>query len=127
MKTLSALLLIVLVSMCVAVNAIGLTSGDPEYPQWREITSATDASDFQLNCEYYALFEYIPGAKRALFMNFVAVGQTGYPGVTSVVSADASGGTNVRVENTQKNTVKFGSSSLPARVFERCSRRLPES
>ena len=127
MKTRSALLLLVLVSICVAVNAIGSTSGDPEYPQWREITSATDTSDFKLNCEYYALFEVVPGGNRALFMNLVAVGQTGYPGVTSVVSADASGGTNFRIENTQKDTAKFGSSSSPARVFERCSRRLPES
>jgi|GEM_PF-2788889 len=126
MKTLSALLLLVLISICVAVTT-GSSSGDPEFPQWREITSATDTSDFKLNCEYYALFEVVPGGPRALFVNFVAVGQTGYPGVTSVVSADASGGTNFRVENTQKDTVKFGSGSFPARVFERCSRRLPEN
>ena len=126
MKTFSGLLLLVLISVCVAVTT-GSSSGDPEFPQWTEITSATDASDFKLNCEYYALFEYVPGGTRALFMNFVGVGQTGYPGVTSIASADASGGQNFRVENTQKDTVKFGSSSFPARVFQRCSGRLPES
>jgi hypothetical protein len=125
MKTVYGLLLVVLMSIFVAVNTVGSSSGDPEYPQWREITSATDTSDFKLNCEHYAIFEYVPGGTRVLFMNFAGVGQTGYPGVTSFISADASGGQNFRVENTQKDTVKFSSSSYPARIFQRCSNRLP--
>jgi hypothetical protein len=127
MKTLYGLLLVVLMSIFVAVNTVRSSSGDPEYPQWREITSASDTSDFKLNCEYYAIFENVPGATRALFMNLVGVGQTGYPGVTSVISVDASAGTNFRVENIQKDTVKFSSGSFPARIFQRCSNRLPGS
>lgn len=107
-------------------GAAAASPADPELPQWREITSATETSDFKLNCEYYAVFEYIPGATRALFLNFIAVGLTGYPGVTSVVTADASGGQNFRVENTEKDRVKFGTTAIPARVYERCHRRLSQ-
>ena len=125
MKTLSRSLLIALMGISFGVIAIGSTDDRPEVPQWKEITSATDTSDFKLNCEYHATFEYVPGGTRALFLNFVGVGESGYPGVTSFVSADASGGQNFRVENTQKNTVKFSNSSFSAKVFERCSHKLP--
>jgi hypothetical protein len=124
MKGLSTAL-VALIGIPVLCITLGFSSS-AEGQTWKEITSATDTSDFKCNCEYSTTFEVAPGARRTLFMNFVGVGETGYPGVTSIISADASQGQNFRMDNTEKDAVKFADESYPARVFERCHRRLPK-
>lgn len=92
---------------------------------WREITSATDTRDFKTNCEYYLMFQWNDKSPRILFLNYIGIGETGYPGVSSVVATDFSKGNFCRIDNTDKETAKCDGINFPARVFERCYPELP--